>query len=334
MDQDQELTQSSGESSFVTKSQRAAELPSKDVLEAEKLSLEVAQLQYQISWFGRWSKIATALIATGTAAVALFSGLYQLSRGITEARSARISKENAQISESFDLLMSDSNKDVAKGALGLLQFVDDPTRKETIYESLKTRLSVLQTQPPPKDVGTRPDALRFEQGQIRVIQPLIRRFHESKQRVLYQTIFENANLKYARLLALEELGDDKVLWEDALKSGDDGVVAAVVSALDRRNAPFAEKLLIDTLLRKNYVIVTTAAATALGKRKTEEAVPHLIKLLSSHENKYVRIAAAEALGDIGNPTVIHRLDSILAREKEAEARRAIENALRQLRSDK
>jgi len=312
--------------------QETSSANNKPSLDQQKLELEIKKLKQEISPFGFWARRLSVIVGVVTAFVALFSGIQQFSKATKEAQLKRQNEEKMQINESFDLLWSPSNEDVARGVFGLIQYVDVPEHRSVIYDSLKLRLGVLQPPPISENMGARTEQRRHEFAQIQAMVPLIERFSVTERKELYTILFNNKVLKYGRLVALEKLGNFRDYWESALADDDDEFVEATIFEISKLRPAFAEELLIDVLNRPSDFFVTTAAAEALGNLHAMSAVNDLIRLLQSPD-KYVKRSVVRALGSIGDPKAVVALKKAYTSEKDDELRGEIRLALTRLGAD-
>lgn len=300
-----------------------------DHLASRKLELEIQQLEHEVSPFNMWSKRIVALIAVATTFVALFSGIHQFSKATAESRLKRLNDEREHIERSFELLSSSNTKDIARGSLALIPYVDSPEHRENIYAGLKVRLSALQPPAIPEKMYNRTEQRRFEMSQIRAILPLIERFPPEHRNELFTIILKNESLKYGRLTGLEHLTASKEQWERALADDDQEFVEAVVISIAKHRPPFAAELLTAVLEKPANSSIVIPAAIALGELKATSAVDNLVLLLESPDN-YVRASAAQALGTIGDKRAIEPLRVALAREKDDDTRASLRIALKRL----
>ena len=281
----------------------------KEDLDKQKLSLEIKELEFKQTWIGRWSGTATTFIALMTGAVALFSGLSQQAKVLNESITARTRAEQAQIVKAFTLIGSENVREVKTGALNLVNLVDNPKLKESIYPNLRGELAALQPIGETDSFGVHD----FEVSQINAILPIVQSYPDERRNELYSILLGNPNFKTGKIAILKAGGGDKKNWEEAINSTSGPYVLSAVEALAQSKLPYAEDLLIIALKQdQGYPPITEKASQALGNLKSKNAVQPLINVLVGGVGDVRRRAAAQALGEIGDPRAIFHLEQACA----------------------
>ena len=281
----------------------------KEDLDKQKLSLEIKELEFKQTWIGRWSGTATTFIALMTGAVALFSGLYQQAKVLNESITARTRAEQAQIEKALTLIGSENVREVNTGALNLVNLVDNPKLKESIYPYLRRALVSLQ----PIGEIDYDGVHEFEVSQINAILPIVQSYPDEQRNELYSILLGKPNFKTGKIAILQAGGGDKKNWEEAINSTSRAYLQSAVEALAQSKLPYAEDLLIIALKQdQGYPPITQKASQALGNLKSKNAVQPLINVLVGGVGDVRRRAAAQALGEIGDPRAIFHLEQAYA----------------------